>query len=268
MEFAHLTVLSLFCLAFVGITATSSGEDYWQSIWPNTPLPKTFSDLLIPSGKTNNLPIKSEELNQYSTLFFEHDLHPGKIFTLGNTHSVGNIIRPFSKSRQGVTDSIWLANKEEQSLEDFCYSPTAIAEHKHCVSTLKSMIDQVISHFGSTKIKAISSNFAEDQDQYVVEEVKKVGDNAVMCHRLNFEKVVFNCHQVRDTTAYVVSLVASDGTKTKALTVCHHDTRGMNPELLYEALEVTPGTVPVCHFIGNKAAAWVPNHTVDNLCVI
>ncbi|CAI8586017.1 unnamed protein product [Vicia faba] len=268
MEFAHLTVLSLFCLAFVGITATSPREDYWQSIWPNTPLPKTFSDMLIPSGKTNSLPIKSEELKQYSTLFFEHDLHPGKNFILGNTNSVGSIIRPFTKSRQGVTDSIWLANKEKQSLEDFCYSPTAIAEHKHCVSSLKSMIDQVISHFGSTKIKAISSNFAPYQDQYVVEDVKKVGDNAVMCHRLNFEKVVFNCHQVRDTTAYVVSLVASDGTKTKALTVCHHDTRGMNPELLYEALEVTPGTVPVCHFIGNKAAAWVPNHTADNLCVM
>ncbi|XP_058746453.1 embryonic abundant protein VF30.1-like [Vicia villosa] len=130
------------------------------------------------------------------------------------------------------------------------------------------MIDRVISHFGSTKITEISSNFAENQEQYMVEEVKKVGENAVMCHRLNFEKVVFNCHQGRDTTAYVVSLVSSDGTKTKALTLCHHDTRGMNPELLYEALEVTPGIVPVYYFIGNKAAAWVPKHTVDNLCVI
>ncbi|WJX58515.1 hypothetical protein P8452_43962 [Trifolium repens] len=268
MEFAHVSVLALFCLAFVGIGATPSGEDYWQSVWPNTPLPKAFYDLLLPSGKTNNLPIRADELNQYSTLFFQHDLYPGKKIILGNTQSGGNIIRKIGKQRQGITDSIWLANKDKQSLDDFCNSPTATGEHKHCVSSLESMLDQVISHFGTTKIKAISSTFVQNQDQYVVEEVKKVGDNAVMCHRLNFEKVVFNCHQVRATTAYVVSLVAPDGTKTNALTVCHHDTRGMNPELLYEALKVDPGTVPVCHFIGNKAAAWVPNNSVDHPCVI
>lgn len=219
-------------------------------------------------GKTNNLPIKYDELNQYSTLFFPHDLYPGKTIVLGNTKSAGNKVRPFTEPKQGVTDSIWLKNKERQSLDDFCKSPTAKGEHKHCVSSLESMIDHVISHFGTTKIKAISSTFDINQDQYVVEEVKKIGDNAVMCHRLNFEKVVFNCHQVRATTAYVVSLVTPQGDKTKALTVCHHDTRGMNPELLYEALKVKPGTVPVCHFIGNKAAAWVPDNSVDHPCVI
>jgi hypothetical protein len=187
---------------------------------------------------------------------------------LGNAQSNEKMLRPFTKPRQGVTDSIWLANKERQSLDDFCNSPTAKGEHKHCVSSLESMIDHVISHFGTKKIKAISSNFVQNQDQYEVEEVKRVGDNAVMCHRLNFEKVVFNCHQVQATTAYMVSLAASDGTKVNALTVCHHDTRGMNPELLYEALKVDPGTVPVCHFIGNKAAAWVPNRFDDHPCVM
>jgi hypothetical protein len=222
----------------------------------------------VAAGKTNNLPIRADELNQYSTLFFQHDLYPGKKIILGNTQSEGNTIRKIGKQRQGVTDSIWLANKDKQSLDDFCNSPNAIGEHKHCVSSLESMLDQVISHFGTTKIKAISSTFVQNQDQYVVEEVKKVGDNAVMCHRLNFEKVVFNCHQVRATTAYVVSLVAPDGTKTNALTVCHHDTQGWNHELLYEALKIDLGTVPVCHFIGNKAAAWVPNNSIDHPCVI
>lgn len=33
----------------MGIGATTlSSEDYWQTIWPNTPLPKAFSDLLLP----------------------------------------------------------------------------------------------------------------------------------------------------------------------------------------------------------------------------
>ncbi|KAL5071770.1 hypothetical protein RYX36_022657 [Vicia faba] len=268
MEFAGITVLALFCLAFGMIGAVPSGEDYWKYVWPNTPLPKAFSDLLLPYGKTNNLPIKFEELNQYSKLFFQHDLYPGNKIILDNTHSVSKMVQPLTEPIQGVTDSIWLENKERQSLDDFCNSPAAKGEHKHCVSSLDSMIDHVISHFGTTKIKAISSSFDINQDQYVVEEIKKVGDNAVMCHRLNFEKVVFNCHQVRATTAYVVSLVTPDGTKAKALTVCHHDTRGMNPELLYETLKVSPGTVSVCHFIGNKAAAWVPNYSVDHPCVI
>ncbi|KAI5393311.1 embryonic abundant protein VF30.1 [Lathyrus oleraceus] len=268
MEFSHITVLALFCLTFVRTGAIPSGEDYWKYVWPNTPLPEAFSDLLLPYGKTNSLPIRVEELNQYSTLFFPHDLYPGKKIVLGNSQSVAKMVRPFTEPRQGVTDSIWLENKERQSLDDFCNSPTAIGEHKHCVSSLESMIDHVISHFRTSKIKAISSTFDKNEDQYVVEEVKKVGENTVMCHRLNFKKVVFNCHQVRETTAYVVSLAAPDGSKAKALTVCHHDTRGMNPELLYEALKVSPGTVSVCHFIGNKAAAWVPNYSVDRPCVI
>nr|AAZ31070.1 embryonic abundant protein-like precursor [Medicago sativa] len=180
MEFAHLSILALFCLAFVRIGASpSSAEDYWQSVWPNTPLPKAFFDLLLPYGRTNSLPIKAEELNQYSTLFFEHDLYPGKKMILGNAQSNEKMLRPFTEPRQGVTDSIWLANKERQSLDDFCNGPTAKGEHKHCVSSLESMIDHVISHFGTKKIKAISSNFVQNQDQYVVEEVKRVGDNAV-----------------------------------------------------------------------------------------
>jgi hypothetical protein len=61
---------------------------------------------------------------------------------------------------------------------------------------LASMIDYVISHFGTTKIKAISSIIAQIQDKYVVEEMRKVRDNAVMWRRLNFEKIVFNSHQV------------------------------------------------------------------------
>ncbi|KAK7405741.1 hypothetical protein VNO78_07369 [Psophocarpus tetragonolobus] len=51
----------------------------------------------------------------------------------------------------------------------------------------------------------------------------------------------------------------SNGTKAKALTICHHDTRGMDPIMLYEILKGKRGTVPVCHFVGNKAIAWVPN---------
>jgi len=153
--------------------------------------------------------------------------------------------------------------KETRILHSYCENPSAIGEEKHCAQSLQSMMDFAISKLGKN-IKVMSSSFSQNQDQYVVEEVKKIGDNAVMCHRLNFKNVAFYCHQVNATTIYMVPLVASDGTKSKALTICHHDTRGMNPNMLYKVLKVKPGTVPVCHFIGNKAVAWVPDDDVTD----
>ena len=150
------------------------------------------------------------------------------------------------------------SGKERQSFDNYCRSPSAIGEDKYCAVSLKSMMNFAISKLG-TDIKVISSSFSQNHDQYRVDEVKKIGDKAVMCHRLNFKDMVFYCHQVNATTVYMVSLVAYDGTKAKALTICHHDTRGMNPDVLYELLKVKPGTIPICHFVGNKAIAWVPD---------
>jgi hypothetical protein len=86
----------------------------------------------------------------------------------------------------------------------------------------------------------------------------------VMCHRLNFQKVVFYCHEIHGTTAFMVPLVANDGTKTQALAVCHADTSGMNQHMLHQIMKADPGSKPVCHFLGNKAILWVPNLGLDN----
>ncbi|MED6167518.1 hypothetical protein PIB30_003490 [Stylosanthes scabra] len=51
MEFNHLLPLSvaLFCLALLGshVQASLPAEDYWQTLWPDTPMPKAFKDLLV-----------------------------------------------------------------------------------------------------------------------------------------------------------------------------------------------------------------------------
>jgi hypothetical protein len=146
-------------------------------------------------------------------------------------------------------------------MKSFCSTPSAIGEDKICTPSLKLMIDFAISKL-EKNIKVISSSFAQNQDQYVVEKVEKIGDKVVLCHRLNIKKVAFYCHEVNATTTYIVSLVAFDGTKAKALTSCHHDTRGMDPKVLQEVLKVDPGTIPICHFTGNKAVAWIPNYDV------
>lgn len=365
MEFTHLFVLALFFLTIVGINGSKSGEEYWKSVWPNTPMPEVLSDLLLPESGTS-VPIKGQDEKQYWTVFFEHDLYPGKKMSLGvhkhsdvqPSQSKGHLQvkkanqffgtrkwleKTSAKARQPFGINIWweqkesakpkqpfgthiltdkpteeemakpndhfgilvwtgkasqsfrtrisidnvakketekisqtsvahkLDEKETHILHSYCGNPSAIGEDKHCAYSLESMMDFAISKLGKN-IKVMSSSFAQSQDQYVVEEVRKIGDNAVMCHRMNLKKVGFYCHQINATTTYMVPLVASDGTKSKALTICHHDTRGMDPNMLYEVLQVKPGTVPVCHFIGNKAIAWVPNDVVsesdDHSCVI
>ncbi|KAI5420891.1 hypothetical protein KIW84_044651, partial [Lathyrus oleraceus] len=431
MKFKILYVVALLFLTLIGINGSKSDEEYWNSIWPNTPIPKTLSDMLL-SDIGTNMPIKNQEEKQYWTIFFEHDLYPGKTINLGiqkdsdiqssksitrvpvkkknhtfktrkwlgqtpgkENQSFESTIRsdketkieidrankPFGKSvwgyekkidrsnqpfefsawdeeeiekenqpfglfvwykkeiekeKQPLEFSVWdkketekeeqpfefsvwdkkeiekanqpfefwawskketektnqpfgfwgwsrketkkpnqpfvqdtqkpsqhfiensLDEKETHILNNYCGTSSAIGEDKYCASSLKLMIDFAISKLGKN-IKVMSSFFSQNQDKYVVEEVKKIGDRTVMCHRLNFKKVVFYCHTVNATTTYMVPLVASDGTKSKALTICHHDTRGMNPKVLYEVLNIKPGTVPVCHFIGNKAIAWVPD---------
>ncbi|KEH19231.1 embryonic abundant-like protein [Medicago truncatula] len=186
------------------------------------------------------------------------------------------ISKPYRASTEGEKISLPFETrtwgvKERKSYVDYCGHPSAIGEDKYCALSLKSMMNFAISKLG-TNIKVITSSFAQNQDQYRVDEVKKIGDNAVLCHRMNFKNIIFSCHQVNATTVYMVPLVASDGTKAKAVTICHHDTRGMNPDHLYKVLKVKPGTVPICHFIGNKAIAWVPNNvvdeSVDHPCVI
>ena len=208
------------------------------------------------AAETSDLPIKAEDM-QYWTAFFQHDLHPGKEINM--RFQVHPDVQPF-----GVR--IWKQKKKERktleienhTLGDLCGKETAtIGEEKYCATSLESMMDFAISKLGKN-IRVISSSLLESQEQYTVEEVKKVGERTVMCHRLNFKKVVFYCHEVNATTTYTVPLVTSDGTKAKALTICHHDTRGMDPDALYQILKVKPGTVPVCHFVGNKAVAWVP----------
>ncbi|CAI8607056.1 unnamed protein product [Vicia faba] len=317
MEFTHLSLLALFCLTFLGTNGSRSGEEYWKSIWPNTPIPRPLLDLLLSDSKTS-VPIRDQEKNQYWTLFFEHDLYPGKKMSLGihkhsKTHvSVENTNQPFGintwwdkkssekanlpieyeirkpietfgiliwtgKPNKGIgsltetdkknerlsqTSTIPLWTEEERHIfQDYCGKSSPIGEDKYCAPSLESMMSYVISKLGKN-IKAMSSSFSQSHDEYVVEEVKKIGDKAVMCHRLNFKKVAFYCHQINATTTYMVPLVASDGTKSNALTICHHDTRGMDPNIIYQVLKVKPGTIPICHFIGNKAIAWVPNKDV------
>lgn len=194
------------------------------------------------------------------TFFYEHDLYPGK------TMKVQFSKRPFAQP-YGVyayMREIKDTNKEGYTFNEVCVQKAAAkGENKYCAKSLGTLMGFAISKLGKN-IQALSSSFINKEEQYTVESVQNLGDKAVMCHRLNFQKVVFYCHEINDTTAFMVPLVATDGTKTQALAVCHKDTSGMNHEMLHQIFKADPGNKPVCHFLGNKAILWVPNLALDN----
>jgi len=193
-------------------------------------------------------------------LFFQNELYPGKTMNLQFDKSlfaqpVGVIMYYNGNDVNKNTD------KEGYNVDEVCVKMKATrGELKHCAKSLGSLIEFAISKLGNN-IQALSSSFIDNQEQYTVESVQNLGDKGVMCHRLNFQKVVYYCHRIRATTTFMVPLVAGDGTKTQAIAVCHADTSGMNQHMLHDALKMdsADNKYPVCHFLGNKAILWVPN---------
>ena len=57
-----------------------------------------------------------------------------------------------------------------------------------------------------------------------MEGVKKNGNKAVVCHKMDYPYTVFYCHKI-DTRSYTIPLVATgDGTNVKAFALCHTNT--------------------------------------------
>ncbi|XP_028797721.1 uncharacterized protein LOC114753225 [Neltuma alba] len=74
LRFGVLALLLCFALTGSGATSSRSAEEYWHSIWPDTPLPKNL-EYLLESGVTD---AKNKDTQYPYTSFFEDDLHPGK----------------------------------------------------------------------------------------------------------------------------------------------------------------------------------------------
>ncbi|AES66791.1 putative BURP domain-containing protein [Medicago truncatula] len=267
MKLHHIviSICALLCLAFAGEVHGhgSLPQKYWEAVWPNTPIPIAMQDLLKPEhegDEIEDLPMEFEKQQYPEDLFFQNELYPGNTMNLQFDKS------PFAQPAGlikylGANDDIKNTEKEAYNVDELCVKKRAtIGEQKHCAKSLGSLIEFAISKLGNN-IQALSSSLIDNQEQYTVESVQNLGDKGVMCHRLNFQKVVYYCHRIRATTAFMVPLVAGDGTKTQAIAVCHADTSGMNQQMLHDALKLDSADIkyPVCHFLGNKAIMWVPN---------
>ncbi|MED6182824.1 hypothetical protein PIB30_032390 [Stylosanthes scabra] len=206
--------------------------------------------------------MKVDDTMYPKTFFFQHDLYPGKKMSV--EFSELPFAQPYGVYTWGrkVKD----LGKETFTFEEACIkAPPSKGEDKYCVKSLPSLIDFVVSKLGKNIMPLSSSFLDKNHGEYTIEGVYNLGDRAVMCHRLNFQSTVFYCHEIHDTTAYMVPMVGADGARTQVLAVCHHDTSGMNAEVLYQVLKIKPGAETACHYLGNKAVMWVPNLAVNSV---
>ncbi|KAJ7948537.1 BURP domain protein RD22 [Quillaja saponaria] len=288
-----------FCLVIVGINASSPAEDYWKSILPNTPIPEAMRYLIQPDAKithtadldmslvdlpyndaASTVSIPKEQLKELlnqTNFFFEQDLHPGKkmtlLFTMGENEATFLPYKdaqsiPFSSDKLPEifkTFSVEAESMEAERLKytvEVCEKPGIKGEDKYCATSLESLIDYTVSKLGKN-VQVLTTEIEKEtkKQQYnIVKGVQKVGDRAVVCHKLNYAYAVFYCHEIEATTVYTVPLVAADETKTKAVAVCHANTDRWNRKhLAFQELQVKPGTVPVCHFLVPNTLIWVPN---------
>ncbi|KAB2623087.1 dehydration-responsive protein RD22-like [Pyrus ussuriensis x Pyrus communis] len=265
-------------------------ELYWNSVLPNTQMPKAISQLLQP-GKIDINQLITEVLteihqniypkdslihdNPQATLFFlEKDMRPGTTMNLNftrNSNTANFLPRktaeliPFSSNELpeifnqfSVKSESVEANIIKQTIEE-CEAAGIRGEEKYCATSLESIIDFTTSKLG-INVRAFSTAVLEKGGTMSIISVKKLaGDKAVVCHKQNYPYAVFYCHATKPTRAYVVPLRSSDGVKAKAVAICHVDTSEWDPQhLAFQVLKVKPGTIPICHFLPSDHVVWVP----------
>ncbi|CAN6584227.1 unnamed protein product [Malus baccata var. baccata] len=258
-------------------------QRYWNSVLPNTPMPKSISQLVV----HENAPAEAEtqaEVNRNRRVFFlENDLHPGRVINYrlagsGNSSTTPFLSRktaesiPFSSSQlPKILDKLSVKpGSDEADLIKVtiqnCESQGASDEAKQCATSLESMIDFATSKLGSRNVLAIATEVeqgAAPMQKFTItaDGMKRLAaSNITVCHKMNYAYAVFYCHSIEKTTTYVVPLQGADGSKAKAVAACHQDTSQWNPNhYAFKENNVERGTVPICHFLKAEDVAWVTN---------
>ncbi|CAI9093472.1 OLC1v1028974C1 [Oldenlandia corymbosa var. corymbosa] len=172
-----------------------------------------------------------------------------------SSNKLGDIFNRFSVDSQSQEARLMKNTIKE------CEAPRIQGEQKICATSLESMVDFSTSRLGKN-IEVLSTTAIKESpmQKYTITGVKKMATNkAVACHRQNYVYAVFYCHETQSTRAYTVSMVGADGTKVKAVAVCHEDTTKWNPKhLAFQVLKVKPGQIPICHFLPEDHIVWVP----------
>ncbi|CAN4124654.1 unnamed protein product [Withania somnifera] len=216
-------------------------------------------------------------LRQY--FLFEKDLEKGKVIdfpSLLNNNKAPFFPRQFVESIPLSMKkfpeilnhfSIASKSKDAQTIKkaiELCEEPVLKhKEKKTCATSLESMVDFGLSVLGTNNILAITSEVegeTQNSQQYTIEQVEQIGDgDNMVCHKLNYAYALHYCHVGGNTTTFMVSMVGTDGTKVKAVSVCHKDTSFWNPNSFpFVYLKVKPGTTPICHFLQDDQIVFLP----------
>ncbi|KAI3683882.1 hypothetical protein L1987_84397 [Smallanthus sonchifolius] len=232
--------------------------------------PRMRSKIILWYGKSNyEVKDHPQSYPEAKLLFLETDLRQGEELKL---HFMKDNQKTTFLPRK-IADSIPFSSKDlpeiynkfsvkPDSVEakilnqtlNFCELKAIEGEEIYCATSLESTVDFSTVELGE-KVKALSTEVnakeSTSSQTYRIGLVKKLAANkAVVCHKQNYVYAVFYCHTNVGTRSYAVSLVGEDGTKVKSVAVCHTDTSKWRANhLAFKLLKVTPGTVPVCHFL-------------------
>ncbi|XP_021738850.1 BURP domain protein RD22-like [Chenopodium quinoa] len=151
----------------------------------------------------------------------------------------------------------------EETIEG-CKHKGIQGEQKYCATSLESLVDYAKNTLGKN-VKAMSTEakiIGNKVKNYTIAAKKIVAkDNeAAVCHKQRYAYAVFYCHKSKGTSAYKVTLISKDGSKAKAMAICHKDTSAWNPQhLAFQVLNVKRGSCPICHFLPEDHIVWISN---------
>ncbi|OWM89185.1 hypothetical protein CDL15_Pgr010471 [Punica granatum] len=143
-------------------------------------------------------------------------------------------------------------------------------EVKYCATSLEAMFDYAQQILGPrTKSRVLTTTYlsmkktaAPLQNYTILKAPKQVAaPRMVGCHPMPYPYVVFYCHSTlqSENKLFQVSLGGPDGQRVEAVAVCHMDTSQWDPnQVSFRALNIEPGSSPVCHFFPVDSLIWVP----------
>nr|BAC22500.1 resistant specific protein-2 [Vigna radiata] len=189
---------------------------------------RKFSTPLLTREIAEHLPFSSEKINEILEIL---------------------AVKPDSKNAKNV----------EKTLNN-CEEPALKGEEKHCATSVESMVDFVTSKLGNNaRVTSTELEIESKFQKFIVKDGVKIlaEEEIIACHPMSYPYVVFYCHKMSNSTAHVVPLEGEDGTRVKAIVICHKDTSQWDPDhVAFQVLKVKPGTSPVCHFFPNGHLLW------------
>ncbi|KAF2287427.1 hypothetical protein GH714_039874 [Hevea brasiliensis] len=230
-------------------------------------------------GKRYERKFNKHALPNSTVFFLPDDLHVGKRMRLHitkssnkarilprqvadtlsfSTNMLAEILKRFSvkpESRQG--------KMIKQTVED-CESPAIKGEDRYCPRSLESLVDFGVKHVGN-KAQVLMNEVDKPtrEQEYTIMGVKFIGENHVVCHKQKYPYAVYYCHALKGTKVYMAPVIGADGTKAKAVAICHTDTSNWNPgHLAFLLLNMKPGEGTVCHFIRSDTFVMVSSSDV------